>query len=194
MSQQSDEFDLPPRLGDALRDAYTHRVQVPRQLDDSVLGAARDKFARRRRDRLMIRWGTGMAAGLAAAIALAVTLHRPAGTPEKAFVRGDLDADGGVTMVDALALARHVAANDRLDPKWDANADGRVDQRDVDAVASAAVSLKPSGLARRPLPSLRELGIDRLPVGLAPASGTPRAPTRTALAHPRDGENREAQP
>jgi membrane-bound lytic murein transglycosylase B len=180
MSHPPDEFDLPPRLGDALRDAYTHHIDIPRRVDDAVLSAARENFARRRRLRLMTGWGTGLAAGLAAVITLAVILHRPA-TPVRSVARGDVDADGRLNMVDALALARHVAAGDKLDPKWDLNGDGAIDQKDVDAIASAAVSLKQSGLTRRSLPKLEQLGLDR-PVGLALASGTSRATGHVSLA------------
>ena len=64
-------------------------------------------------------------------------------------------------MADALLLAKHVAANDKSDPTWDTNADGRVDQTDVDALAAAAVSLKQPALARR-LPEFKDIGLDRL--------------------------------
>jgi hypothetical protein len=194
MSHSSDEFDLPPRLADAVRDAYTHRVAIPRRLDDALLATARAKFERRRRTRLMIRWGTGLAAGLAAAITLALVLHRPSHSPAQTLAKGDLNADGRVTMVDALVLARRIAAKDPVDPAWDTNADGRVDQQDVDALAAAAVNLKQSGLAHRSLPKLHELGLNRVPVGLASASGTPREPTQTAFAHPRGRKNQEAHP
>jgi hypothetical protein len=189
MSHPPDEFDLPPRLADALRAAYTHRADVPPRVDDAVLSAAREKFDRRRRLRLMARWGTGLAAGLAAVITLAVVLHRPA-APARSLAKGDVDADGRVNMVDALALARHVAAGDTLDPKWDVNGDGVIDQKDVDAIASAAVSLKQSGLARGSLPKFEELGLDRLPVGAASANAS--RPTTFAKANPT--KDQEARP
>ena len=193
MSHPPDEFDLPPRLADALRAAYTHRVDVSPRVDTAVLAAAREKFDRRRRLRLMARWGTGLAAGLAALITVAVILHHPA-MPLKSVAKGDVDADGRVNMVDALALARHVAAGHKLDPKWDINGDGVIDQKDVDAIASAAVNLNQSGLARRSLPKLQELGLDRLPVGPASADVSQR-PT-FAKANPAKATNtyEEARP
>jgi len=174
------EHPEPQRLADALRAAYGHRRSIPDSVDASILSTAREKFARRRRMRLTARWGSGLAAGLAAVIALAVVLHRPA-APARSLAKGDVDADGRVSMVDVMMLARHVAAGDKLDPKWDVNGDGVIDQKDVDAVASAAVSLKQSGLARRSLPKLQELGLDR-PVGLASASGIPRTTVSVSLA------------
>jgi hypothetical protein len=196
MSHPPDEFDLPPRLADALRAAYTHRADVPPRVDDAVLSVAREKFARRHLLRLMARWGTGLAAGLAAVIALAIVLHRPA-VPVRSLAKGDVDADGRVNMIDALVLARRVAAGDKLDPKWDVNGDGVIDQKDVAVIASAAVSLNQSGLARRSLPKLEQLGLDH-PVGLALASGMPRAkaPVTLAKASPTKStkDGKEARP
>jgi hypothetical protein len=120
--------------------------------------------------RLMVRWGTGVAAGLAAVIVLAVSIHRPA--PEKALAKGDVNGDGAVNIVDALALAKHVANHDGVEKEWDLNGDGVVDQKDVDVVAMGAVSLKGAGVARNSLPKMRELGIDRqVPEGFAWANG-----------------------
>lgn len=168
MSSEFDESDLPKPFAEALRSAYGHRTEIPLRLDDAVLDAGRAKFDSRRRIRLIVRWGTGLAAGLAAVIVLAVTLHRPA-APAKAVVKGDVNADGQVNMVDALALAKRIDAKTKVEPGWDMNGDGRVDSADVQAVATAAVSLKQEGLAKR-LPTMDELGIKR-GVGLASASG-----------------------
>jgi hypothetical protein len=192
MSQPPDEFDLPPGLADALRAAYAHRVEIPSRVDDALLSAAHEKFARRRRLRLTARWGTGLAAGLAAVIALAILLHHPA-APARSLVKGDVNADGRMNMVDALALARHVAAADNLDPRWDVNGDGVIDQKDVDAIASAAVSLKQSGLAHHSLPKLQDLGLDRLPVGSASADVSPPPTPTFAKANPTK-DPKEAHP
>jgi hypothetical protein len=187
MSFDSEQFDSQ-KLADALRAAYTHRAAVPPSIDSSILSAARQSFDARRRRRMMIRWGTGLAASLAAALALAIILHPPA-TPTttlaKAAIVGDLNADGRVDMADALLLAKHVAAHDHPDPTWDANADSVVDQKDIDALATAAVSLKQPALATHRLPALHDLGLDRLqntPVGLASASGIFDTPNRISLA------------
>src|SRR4051812_27087290 len=123
-----------PKLADALRAAYTHRAAIPPSIDASILTAAGKSFDARRRRRMTLRWGIGLAASLAAAIALAVILHRPATSPTapaqlaKSALKGDLNADGRIDMTDALLLARHVAARDNPSPTWDANADGVVDQ------------------------------------------------------------------
>jgi hypothetical protein len=175
MPLDPNEPDFPRPLTDALRTAYTHRPEIPSRIDTAILSAARAKSDHRRRLRLLVRWGGGIAAGLAAAIVLAVTLHRPA-TPSKPIARGDVNSDGQVNMIDALALAKRLAAGDKLDPTSDVNRDGQITQADVDALATAAVSLKQNGLARRALPKLNDLGLDRplaqaTPVNSASADG-----------------------
>ncbi|HEY7118685.1 MAG TPA: dockerin type I domain-containing protein [Tepidisphaeraceae bacterium] len=169
-NEQEEQLDLPPALVDALRAAYGRRPEIPSGVDDAILSAARDQFARRRRMRMAIRWGAAAATGLAAVLALVVFLHRPL-HPSRPIARGDINADGQLNMVDALALARRLAAHDRLDSKWDINGDGVIDQKDVDAIANASVSLKQTGLARARLPGLNDLGIGRAHAGLASASG-----------------------
>jgi len=46
-----------------------------------------------------------------------------------------------VDILDAFKLARHVESAGAVEAKWDFNADGLVNRKDVDAVASAAVRL-----------------------------------------------------
>ena len=174
MSFDPDQSD-PTKLADALRAAYTHRTAVPPSIEASILSTAHQAFEARRRRRMTLRWATGLAASLAAAIALALILHHPTTTlttptqVAKSTVKGDLNADGRVDMTDALLLAKHVAARDNPEPTWDANCDGVVDQKDVDALAATAVSLKQPGLARAALPKFEDLGLDHLHVGSASA-------------------------
>lgn len=187
MSDSPQQTDLPPRLVQALGEAYTHRPKIPAAVEDSILAQAHEKFARRRRLRLMARWGTGLAAGLAAMIVLVVWLHHP--KPTQNFAKGDINRDGQVNMVDALVLAKHLAARDKSDQAWDINGDGRIDQKDVDAIAAASVSLKQTAIARKSLPSFEALKIPK--VGLASASGIHGQPGTLAQASPtREKEDR----
>jgi hypothetical protein len=179
MTPEPDEFDLPQSLLDDLRWAYGRRQQIPSGVDEAVLSVARAKFDQRRRLRLIARWGTGLAAGLAAVVALAVILHRPP-APTKTIAKGDVNADGQVNMVDVLALAKRVASGEKPEQSWDVNGDGKVDQSDVQALATAAVSLKQAGLAKRSLPKFDELGLERR-TGLA---STPPAKSPLAKAGP----------
>ncbi len=137
--------------------------------------------------RLMTRWGAGLAAGIAAMIVVAISLHHPA--PAKSLAKGDVNGDGTVNILDALALAKHLANHDAIEKRWDLNDDGIVDQKDVDAVAMGAVSLKGTGVARNSLPKMRELGIDHsVKVGFASANGVFNAQPKT-LAEASPTEN-----
>src|SRR6266498_440814 len=115
MQNETDEFDFP-KLGDALRDGYTHRAEIPASLDQAIHTAAQERFDRRRRMRLMARWGTGLAAGVAAVIVIVISLNRPPAS--KPIVKGDVNGDSQFNMVDALALAKHIAAKDKLERAW----------------------------------------------------------------------------
>jgi hypothetical protein len=186
MKPDADEFDLPADLARALRSAYTHPVAIPTAVDQVILAAAREKFDRRRRMRLLVRWGSGAAAAIAATIALAVILHRPPqSATAPAIAKGDVNGDGRVNMVDAMLLAKHVRDHDAPQPTWDVNGDGAVDAKDADVIASAAVSLKQGGLATRALPKMTQLGLARPNVGLASASGTDPGRSLFALTAPR---------
>ncbi|MEZ0267216.1 MAG: dockerin type I repeat-containing protein [Phycisphaerae bacterium] len=165
MSRTPDEFDaeLPPEMAGGLRELFGRAPAVPASLDRTILDAARGRFAARRRNRMMIRWATGLATAAAACVAIALMLnpgrHQPP-LAQKPPLKGDLDASGKVDMVDALLLARRIASADRPDPAWDVNGDGKVDAADADAVARSAVALQPTGQAAAPrLPSFDELGI-----------------------------------
>ena len=54
----------------------------------------------------------------------------------------DIDGSGRVDILDAFALAKQIKSGRQLDSRWDINSDGGIDDRDVDAVALAAVSLE----------------------------------------------------
>jgi hypothetical protein len=175
MSETQDHLDLelPDAFAGALGQAYRHNPVVPPRVDRAVLAAAHYKFDRRRKFKLWIRWGAGLTSAAAAAVLLVLwllpnrgatdTRQLAAKPPAAKTIKGDIDSSGQLDIVDAMTLARHLRANDPADPTWDANGDAKVDQRDVDALAAAAVNLKQHGLAARRLPSIDELRLDRLP-------------------------------
>jgi hypothetical protein len=66
---------------------------------------------------------------------------RVQGLAKVSLIQADVDGNGTVNILDAFALARHVDAQRPSEAKWDLNADGLVDRRDVDTVALAAVRL-----------------------------------------------------
>jgi hypothetical protein len=191
MSEENEQFEIPDHLASALRNAYTHQTEIPRTADNAVLSLAHAEFARRRRMRLFARWSTGLAAGIAAMVVIAISLHHPA--PAKSVAKGDVNGDGTVNIVDALALAKHLVNHDKTEKAWDLNGDGVVDQKDIDALAMGAVSLKGAAVARNWLPKLHDLGIDhRIHVGFASANGLLNVPAKTlAEASPTDSTKGE---
>jgi hypothetical protein len=152
MTDPFDQNDLPRALLEELR-AMHARVEVPATVDSAVLREARAGFARRRRFRLAFR-GAAAVAAAAAVIAIALPLFRtreqPA--PQQARVtsskmlsaapehaREDADGDGKVDILDALVVAKLIDARKNIDETYDVNGDGKVDQSDVDRIATVAV-------------------------------------------------------
>jgi len=144
-------FGLPRPLQDALHGL--HRVPpVPAELDDRILFAARDSFASRVRTRMMLRRTAAVGGAVAAAVAIffGVQAMRTTGPAQVAVnaagqVAGDVNGDGRVDIVDALALARRVESGDSFVRKWeDVDRDGKVTRADVEQVAQLAVRLPDS--------------------------------------------------
>jgi len=55
---------------------------------------------------------------------------------------GDVDRSGRVDIVDAYALAVRLRSGQHLEPVYDVNGDGKVDERDVDEIARRSVALR----------------------------------------------------
>lgn len=140
-SQQFEKFKA------ALADLHGSGPEVPSELDWTILSDARRSFTARRRKWIMIqRIGAGVAA--AAVLAIAVRLYLPrfrsAAPPiQRAQLAqaADINHDGHVNILDAYIVARHIARHEPLDPAWDVNGDGVVDQKDVDLIAHLAVQV-----------------------------------------------------
>jgi hypothetical protein len=151
------------KLERAMRRLEKERVFVPGTVDEEMLGAVRQHFARvespetestkqadvfvrfdtgkRFKGRRVRRWQRWLP--LAASIAIAaMTLH---------FARmgrtalGDVNRDGVVDVVDAFALAERVASGERVLRGWDVNRDGRVDAGDSNEIMARIVDLERSG-------------------------------------------------
>ena len=144
-----DSGSLEDQLPDELRAemARIHAIvpAVPAALDRAILRDARRSFARRRRAWLRARWVGGAAA---AVITLAVGAYIQSHTaPSRRVAQqrpqlaqlADIDHDGRVDMLDAYIVARKIARHEPLDPAWDINGDGVIDQKDVDLIAHLAV-------------------------------------------------------
>ncbi|MGH7178304.1 MAG: dockerin type I domain-containing protein [Tepidisphaeraceae bacterium] len=140
MRQDDDQSGFPTKLTAALQEMHSE-IRVPGEVDDAILSAARAAIVRRRWHRGLLRW-TGVGAAAAAMLVFAVQLvkpDRPAASRaiQSVALREDLDGSGRVDILDAFYLARRLGNPPQRG--WDVNGDGQIDQRDVDAVAQAAV-------------------------------------------------------
>lgn len=145
---QSDEHsddELPPRLKDDLAAVYGPAIQVPASIDRLILSAVGAGIARRRRSHRIIRWAGAAAAAAALAIGLRVALVRPSATSGPVALVGDVNGDGKVDILDAYVVARAIHDHGRLNPAWDVNRDGVVDEKDVDWIVNSSVSIGPGG-------------------------------------------------
>jgi hypothetical protein len=158
MSDKTEHFDEDldslalVNLAKDLKGLYGSDLSVPGEVDRAVLDRARVRLVRRGQRLSWPRWAA--VAGAAAAVvlfgvvmkmqfsAVSQTEHKSDAVYSKAAaVAGDIDLNGRVDILDAFKLARHVESAGALDAKWDFNADGQVNRKDVDVVASAAVRL-----------------------------------------------------
>ncbi len=154
------EPQAPSELMDHLHTLYTAQTPVPPAVDEAVLACARRQMLVRRPKRVL-RWAVPPAA--AAAVIMWVVFN-PFATPDREMaplassdqrqgltdevaatqvaVSRDIDGNGRVDILDALALARSIKDNRVTDQPWDFNGDGAINRQDVDAVAHSAVRLK----------------------------------------------------
>ena len=57
-------------------------------------------------------------------------------------LRGDIDRNGKIDIVDAYLLARKLRRAEMTHVSWDLNSDGRIDRLDVNKVAMRAVAIR----------------------------------------------------
>ena len=57
-------------------------------------------------------------------------------------VPGDVDRSGRVDIVDAYGLAVRLRSGQKVDPAFDLNGDGKVDERDVEEIARRSVAIR----------------------------------------------------
>ena len=153
MDQRRNSPDTPgpqdlPDLARDLAALGRRDFEVPGDIDDAVMAAARSALSERRRGRFAARrWArwTAAAAGLAMVVWIGSVLTRqpvvqPTALRSAALTPGDLDRSGRVDILDAFALARQLDS-DVAPTNGDFNGDGLIDHADVDAIAMAAVRL-----------------------------------------------------
>lgn len=120
-------------------------IEIPQRIDDAIRDAARSTLAARRHRTTRGRWllaGSSLAAAIAVLITATAVLQvaTPRVAPTRTALRGDLDGNGLVDVLDAFLLARRIEG-DALLGAGDLNDDGVVDEADVDAIAMIAVTL-----------------------------------------------------
>lgn len=144
---QSDERhdDLAPRLKADLAALYGNSLRIPESMDRLIVSAARAGVARRRQSHRIVRWVGAAAAAAALVIGLRIALVHPSQAPNPIALVGDVNGDGKVDILDAYVVARAIANHAPLNPAWDVNRDGVVDQKDVDWIANTSVSIRPGG-------------------------------------------------
>ena len=145
--RDGEELPAPARLVAALKEPPARRVFVPSSVDDALLKAARQHFAKPERasfrfPRPWILWPT-MATACITLAGLAYFASRPSSQSE--FAREDLNRDGRVDILDAFQLARETQSNTKPTTTADLNKDGLVDRRDVEIIATHAVKLEKGG-------------------------------------------------
>lgn len=145
-SHSDNQPDFPEDLRRALGQVYGHPLSVPAELDERILRDARGGYDRRMRRWLLVRWcGAGLAAAAAVAFAVRIFITHPTPAAQRDNVArqvaqlGDVDHNGRVDVLDAYTVARRIARHEPLDPSWDVNGDGVVDEKDVDLIAHMAV-------------------------------------------------------
>lgn len=149
---QSETPELPDGLRRALVGLHEPAVSVPREIDHAVLRDARLAFGRRRRLWIGTRWAAAvLAAAAMVVIAVRLFVNVPSrqegglaaapgvGSRPQLAQLADVNRDNRVNILDAYVVARHIARGEALDPAWDVNGDGVVDQKDVDLIANLAV-------------------------------------------------------
>ncbi len=155
MTEKKGHFDedldlkVSPKLSEDLNTLFKPHFSVPPEVDRAIMDQAHRRFVcRQRRSRLLRRAGSIAAAAAVIIFAFSLNLtKKPGPTITSSFIveaqAVDIDRNGRVDILDAFKLARHIESADRTDKKWDINEDGVVNGKDVDLVASAAVSLPP---------------------------------------------------
>lgn len=143
--EAKEALEAPPKLIAGLKRSRTAPIFIPPTVDEAILHAASRHLSPTKTARfkwsLLLRWG----AAAVALIALLAMVPMAMWKSGSSLVRGDLNHDGQVDILDAFALARELKTGGHPSPQSDINGDGVVDDRDVAALAAKAVSLGKGG-------------------------------------------------
>lgn len=135
------------KLARALRHAEDQRrVFIPPTINQSILNQAREHFeaAPKIANKSWIESLRRIWILLAPALAVMAIAHLYLNPPNPQFAKEDINQDGRIDILDALALTRAVD-NTFVPIDFDQNGDRQLDESDVNAVAMAAVRLDHKG-------------------------------------------------
>ncbi len=140
-----DRSDMLRLLADGL--SSSDAPEIPQSRHDVILELAheRARLARAAGQKPRIPRWLVPAAAAAAAIIMVVALpdwRNADQVTAGAALAGDVNGDGSVDIIDALALARRLESDGEAAAQWDLNGDQRVDRGDVEQIAMLAVSLR----------------------------------------------------
>lgn len=144
-------LEAPPELISALKRVANPQLFIPRTVDEAILRAADRHLTGRKEEKFrwfyLLKWLSAAAALLLLLALIPQLLRHPTAAPDQVpgFAREDINHDGKVDILDALALARRVRDHTTDNLQLDVTGDGVVDERDVAAVAASAVSLQKRG-------------------------------------------------
>lgn len=155
---RTDEPRIPADLAEDLSRLYRPGAHVPgggvpegdvpEHIDGPFRARIHRHFDEQQRDRMRLPralpWAAAAAAVMIAAIWWALPSRQQMTAPDmmvQALDPADVDFNGKVNILDALALARQVEDGWPPNTTFDLNRDGAVDSLDVDLVAMQAVSL-----------------------------------------------------
>lgn len=170
MTERKEHFDedldlrVSAGFSEDLRTLFKPQLSVPPEVDRVIIDQANRRLVQRHwRHRIFHHISIWRIAAAAAVIIFAFSLNltqKPGPSTSRSVLAEaqavDIDRNGRVDILDAFKLARYVESADRsktnLSPVsgtgqalqkqgWDINGDGLVNRKDVDLVASAAVSL-----------------------------------------------------
>ena len=127
------------RFARAMREAEEkRRIFVPPTLDEAIVKQAREHLTGEPKGRRFGFWNWFALGTATALIAVMIFILPRIKTP--VIAREDINRDGQVDIVDAMALAKSVEGS-ATNPAFDQNGDGKLDDADVRAVAFAAVRI-----------------------------------------------------
>jgi len=116
-SLNQDTLEPPPKLVSALKQVASPKLFIPRTVDEAILRAADRHLSRRTKESFkwpsLLKWLSAAAALLLLLALIPLLLRHRATAPGQVpgYAREDVNQDGQVDILDALALARQLKSH-----------------------------------------------------------------------------------